>query len=47
MDPGYAGYSSLVILSDRTLAILYEQSDEQNFVMLPDRIVFQNLGRLD
>ena len=51
IDSGNAGYSSMSVLPNGSVAILYESSKEENIVMLPDRIVFyamqRNTSRID
>ena len=40
IDRGMSGYSSLAVDDKGRLLLLYEQSDETEIVMTPDRFVF-------
>ena len=43
VDPGASGYSSLQSKGYDHLELLYEQSDEDDLIMAPDRFVYREL----
>ena len=43
IDPGASGYSSLQVGNNNSLLLIYEQSDEDELIMAPDRFIFRVL----